>query len=51
MTRLFVPPGDYAVETAACGAGSHKMENILVKAGKTNYIVHDDRFVPAVPTE
>lgn len=49
MTRVFVPPGEYRVETGACDGQPHEMKNILVKAGKTNYIVHDDRFMPIVP--
>jgi len=46
MTRVFVPPGEYRVATASCDGQPHELKNILVKAGKTNYIVHDDRFVP-----
>ncbi len=49
MTRVFVPPGEYRVATAACDGRTHELKNILVKAGKTNYIVHDDRFESVVP--
>ncbi len=48
MTRAFVPPGEYRVTTASCDGQPHELKNILVKAGKTNYIVQDDRFVTAV---
>jgi len=51
MARLFIPPGEYTVQSAACDGQSHKLQNILVKAGKTNYIVHDDRFIAAAPIE
>ena len=49
MSRLFVPPGEYQVAAAACGDGPHKIKNILVKAGKTHYIVHDSRYAAALP--
>lgn len=48
MTRLFVPPGEYRIAVAACGESPHKLKNILVKAGKTHYIVHDSRYAAAV---
>ena len=51
MDRLFIPPGEYTVQIAACGGRPHKLQNILVKAGKTHYIVHGDRFIAAAPTE
>ncbi len=44
ITRLFVPPGEYAVAISACDDDPKKLKNILVKAGKTDYIVHDERF-------
>ena len=51
MTRMFVPTGEYRVQTAGCDKPPHNLEKILVKAGKTNYIVHDERFVPVVPNK
>lgn len=51
MDRLFIPPGEYTVQSAACGGSPHKLQNILVKAGKTHYIVHDDRFLKPVAIE
>jgi len=51
MDRLFIPPGEYTVQSAACGGRPHKLQNILVKAGKTHYIVHDDRFIVAAAIE
>lgn len=48
MARLFVPPGEYQVETTDCDSGPHKLKNILVKTGETIYIVHDERFAPTV---
>ena len=49
MTRLFVPPGEYQISAAACGGRPHKLKNILVKAGKTHYIVHDERYSVVEP--
>ncbi|MCP3952451.1 MAG: hypothetical protein GY697_09585 [Desulfobacterales bacterium] len=49
MTRVFIPPGAYHVTTTACGNQPHELKNILVEAGKTNYIVYDDRFISAIP--
>lgn len=48
MTRLFVPPGEYRITVTACDDSPHKLKNILVKAGKTHYIVHDSRYAAAV---
>ncbi len=46
MTRLFLPPGDYRVNSVSCDHRPYELENILVQAGKTTYIVHDGRFSP-----
>ncbi len=51
MARLFVPPGEYTVRTMACDDDPTNLENILVEAGKTKYIVHDDRFSMTVRQE
>ena len=47
MTRLFVSPGEYRIAVTACGGSPYELKNILVKAGKTHYIVHDSRYAAA----
>jgi len=48
MARLFIPPGEYRIAVTACGDSPYKLKNILVKAGKTHYIVNDSRYAMAV---
>jgi len=44
MTRVFVPPGVYALGLSQCGGPRQEIKTLRIDAGQTTYVVHDTRY-------